>query len=808
MAREALDSVRPPKRQRTSPSSSIPDQEARLSTSPFFAVLDSLMRDGAFSKAIRYLTSEGIHDPLDPTVLASLRDKYPPCSPPARPTADLPRPEWDDTPEGVDQRLKDLKHVIMSFPLASGAGPSGLRPQHLQDIFHHDKGPAGPMLQALDAFCKACLDGSLPPSASHFLCSASLIPLRKGADGSGVRPIAVGETLRRVVGKYACSLPAVRLAVDAMLPHQCGVMFPGACETVSMGLSAITSTFASNPHLAVLQVDCANAFNSIDRASMLRAVTDSIPTLSRWAWFSYGEHTPLFCGSSTISSQQGVQQGDPLGPLFFALTLQSLITRLPPSLRVNCWYLDDGHLVGTMDDLATATALLSSDGPSLGLHLNLSKCTLWGPAVPAPLPPTLAPMKVVPWAPGSGLTVLGLPVSFPGGDGAYASAHLNSLVDKLEHVCHLISSLGHPHYQHLLLRFCADACRIIHFLRGVQALPSFFHVIGRTSAAIRPCVEDTVGAGALADDRWAQCCLPLRSTGLGIKDPALLADCCRVSASLSFLSRAPALAFPPSVVSLPPDFLSTLLRLRNTIDPAFGPLPTWITADNSLAQPFPPPEPIHRSQQWWTKALYTRLAESMYASSTSRDKCRLRLQSQPFTSAWMLTVPHDGVPHSFPPSHYRALLRWWLGIPLYLGDSFHPCPMCGGPMDPFGDHLVSCKSNHLTERHHGVRDALTEVLRSMGVPCQKEVTLPSRPERPGDVSLTDFDPRGPILIDLCAIHPLAPSRDYHPDTVLTSLADKEKQKTNKYHALCARDAYFFSPSHSIFGAALARSALR
>jgi hypothetical protein len=318
-------------------------------------------------------------------------------------------------------------------------------------------------------------------------------------------------------------------------------------------------------------------------------------------------------------------------------------------------------------------------------------------------------------------------------------------------------------------------------------------IIGRASAAIRRCMEDTLGAGALSDDRWAQCCLPLRSTGLGIKDPALLADCCRVSASLSYLSRAPALAFPPTAIGLPPDFLPTALRLRNTIDPAFGPLPTWVTPALLLVHPFPPPEPSHRSQQWWSKALYSRLADSLYASSTTRDQCRLRLQAQPFTSAWMLTVPHDGVPHVFQPTHYRAALRWWLGIPLYAGDSFHPCPMCGGPMDPFGDHLVSCPSNHLTERHHGVRDALTEVLRSLGVPCMKEVSLPSRPERPGDVALPDFDPRGPLLVDLCAIHPLAPSRDYHPDTIIQSLADKEKQKIDKYSALCARDAYFFSP---------------
>jgi len=115
------------------------------------------------------------------------------------------------------------------------------------------------------------------------------------------------------------------------------------------------------------------------------------------------------------------------------------------------------------------------------------------------------------------------------------------------------------------------------------------------------------------------------------------------------------------------------------------------------------------------------------------------------------------------------------------------------PMDSFGDHLVSCKHNKLTQRHHGVRDALATVLRSFGVPCNTEVPLPSRPERPGDIALPSFDPRGPLMVDLCAIHPLAPSRDYSPATVSSTLKEKESAKRAKYHDLCAQDSYFFSP---------------
>ena len=159
----------------------------------------------------------------------------------------------------------------------------------------------------------------------------------------------------------------------------------------------------------------------------------------------------------------------------------------------------------------------------------------------------------------------------------------------------------------------------------------------------------------------------------------------------------------------------------------------------------------------------------------------------------MVTVPHNGLPLAFPPTHYRVLLRWWLGIPLHAGDSGRPCPLCAAPMDTFGDHLVSCKHNKLTQRHHGVRDALAQVLQSFGVTCRTEVSLPHREDRPGDVGLPDFDPRGPLLVDLCAIHPLAPSRTLDPATILACLSAKENSKREKYADLCTQDGYFFSP---------------
>ena len=44
-----------------------------------------------------------------------------------------------------------------------------------------------------------------------------------------------------------------------------------------------------------------------------------------------------------------------------------------PGLIINAWYLDDGILCGSPDDLAHALAIIESDGPYHGLYLNKAK---------------------------------------------------------------------------------------------------------------------------------------------------------------------------------------------------------------------------------------------------------------------------------------------------------------------------------------------------------------------------------------------------------------------------------------------------
>lgn len=109
-----------------------------------------------------------------------------------------------------------------------------------------------------------------------------------------------------------------------------------------------TQRHRHTPDHVFLKVDFSNAFNHINRDKMLTQVRQHFPELARWCHYCYGRHSILQFGQWQVSSQCGVQQGDPLGPLLFALALQPLAQELASAredsdLSSLTFYLDDSR---------------------------------------------------------------------------------------------------------------------------------------------------------------------------------------------------------------------------------------------------------------------------------------------------------------------------------------------------------------------------------------------------------------------------------------------------------------------------------
>ena len=72
------------------------------------------------------------------------------------------------------------------------------------------------------------------------------------------------------------------------------------------------------PDQVLVKLDFINAFNSVRRDAVLEAVALHVPELLAFTKSAYGAPSILQFGDEQVLSEEGVQQGDPLGPLFFS----------------------------------------------------------------------------------------------------------------------------------------------------------------------------------------------------------------------------------------------------------------------------------------------------------------------------------------------------------------------------------------------------------------------------------------------------------------------------------------------------------
>jgi hypothetical protein len=215
------------------------------------------------------------------------------------------------------------------------------------------------------------LSGQLPSEICHLLYGASLYALHKKY--GGIRPIAIGNCLRRLTSKLA-SFQNRNIVNSYLSPHQLGVATKLGCEAAIHTTQTIVNN-DQNRGKVLLKLGFKNAFNSVERNCILKAVQCHTPPLYPYLYQCYKNPSTLFFGNHLISSSVGAQQEHPYGPMIFSLANQPVIFSLDSQL--NIWYLDDGTLADYPEVVLSDFKKVINLSRKIGLKLNFNKCEIF-----------------------------------------------------------------------------------------------------------------------------------------------------------------------------------------------------------------------------------------------------------------------------------------------------------------------------------------------------------------------------------------------------------------------------------------------
>jgi len=341
-----------------------------------------LLRRGFLRQARQALMNSALLDASQQQVMDKIRSLLP-----AGPTQLMPfeDPVGNDVnPLGSAAEMGDfVKYVHYQATHSPTAGPSGWTFQHLEAIIQTDVG-----LQAVHEICRRLCAGSLTAEARAALAASQCMPLDKDGKG-GVRPIAVPETFYRAFSGYKVREVA-QSATELFPAFQLGCLLSGGVETAVHKVRAASSTHPDATKNALLRLDMVNAFGTIDRAKVMDAVGNSAPMtkLRGLVQAMYGQASPVIVKGAggvvldVISSSEGVRQGDPLGALLFAITMQPVLVEIAAIEGVLdvIAVLDDIYIVIAPDaDAAAILAKTTTTLAHIALTLNKSKCQVVWP---------------------------------------------------------------------------------------------------------------------------------------------------------------------------------------------------------------------------------------------------------------------------------------------------------------------------------------------------------------------------------------------------------------------------------------------
>ena len=207
----------------------------------------------------------------------------------------------------------------------------------------------------------------------------------------------------------------------------------------------------------------------------MRAVRVHFPSLSPWVDCCYRHESTLFTGSGNVALQsihsaRGVQQGDPLGPVLFALAVHPAIAEAraatevlhPGGIDVCSFFLDDGFCTGSSAAVRCFLSALTEGFCLIGLTVNLDKMEVI-PACPLAQSFCHADIQGCSWNSTSNFKLLGAPI----GSDAWCEELLGRRVGKARALLSAIGRFPDAQGAFSLLRSCSGWSKVLYSCRTV-----------------------------------------------------------------------------------------------------------------------------------------------------------------------------------------------------------------------------------------------------------------------------------------------------------------------------------------------------
>jgi hypothetical protein len=732
-----------------------PEAPLRSHNSKFdiFSKVEEKIQDGDLKGAARLLFSNDTLAPDTPDTISALKSKHPPgpsspffVDPPSEPAICLRAKE------------EDVLAAIASFPMGSASGLDGISPQHLRDLTGHGVGVAGNnVISALTGLVNLMLLGNVCQDVTPVLYGANLIALTK-KDG-GVRPIAVGSTLRRLAAKICVRLTREKFQ-NLFEPVQVGFGTRGGCEAA---VHAVRTFVQDDQNGILLKLDVKNAFNSVNRDTLLNEVKLHVPEIYNFLLQCYHSPSQLAHKNEAILSAVGCQQGDPLGPAIFSLAINSIISTT--NSKLNVWYLDDGTLGGDAETVLADLIMIKNKFELIGLELNFNKCELYIPEKTDYASAvkiiqnfnTVAPnIKVTAK---DSLSLLGSPIF----DEAIPPLLNNSVTKFNEYSSRLLKISSHSAF--FILKFCLFVPKFTYLLRCCP-LWKFTDLLSSIDNIIKFQIESIVNI-KLSEQSWNQASLPIRFGGLGTRK----------------ISSVALPAFLSSVHSTS-DLAGKILKANAATNCRIA---CMTEAENAWkAGPSPNYPSTLKSQRAWDEILSKSTLESLISSSSNKDRARLEAVSRPESGHWLQAYPSPSTGTFIDPSTLRLAIGLRLGADVCIE---HSCASCGASVDRLGHHGLACRSSAgRFSRHAALNDILRRSLVSANVPAVLEPQiLRDDGKRADGMSLIPWRMGRALVWDATCADTLAAS--YLPATTKRAGAAaeaRERFKDTKYKCIGAQ----------------------